>query len=230
MKRSSPKPARHSPLRLDERTLGAEPDGVSYIVYTSGSTGRPKGVAIAHSSICNFVRVAAVVYGIQETDRIYQQVILTRAEVSNPCGFFVPLLPALLLLLTHGVVQAHTLGQVVAAQWDQRVRWLGYAPLAGATLAVILLAYVNITPLPSLDSRDPSGRIWGENRVTLKNRELGWWFRFNTAPDTVVATAIAGAMPFYGDRYTIDTLGLNDTHIAHLEIETMGQGIAGAEK
>ncbi|NJL05110.1 MAG: hypothetical protein HC911_09445 [Chloroflexaceae bacterium] len=144
--------------------------------------------------------------------------------------FFVPLLPALLLLLTHGVVQAHTLGQVVAAQWDQRVRWLGYAPLAGATLAVILLAYVNITPLPSLDSRDPSGRIWGENRVTLKNRELGWWFRFNTAPDTVVATAIAGAMPFYGDRYTIDTLGLNDTHIAHLEIETMGQGIAGAEK
>lgn len=148
-----------------------------------------------------------------------------------PLGrFFVPMLPALMLLLTHGVMQAHTLGQAMVAQGDQRVRWLGAVPLAGALLAVILLAYVNITPLPSLDSRDPSGRIWGENRVTLKNRELGWWFRFNTPPDTVVATAIAGAMPFYGDRYTIDTLGLNDTHIAHLKIETMGQGIAGAEK
>jgi non-ribosomal peptide synthetase component F len=30
-----------------------------YVLYTSGTTGRPKGVAIAHPSICNFVRVAA---------------------------------------------------------------------------------------------------------------------------------------------------------------------------
>jgi len=63
-------------VRLDERTLQAEPDGISYIVYTSGSTGRPKGVAFAHSSICNFVRVAADVYGILQSDRIYQGMTL----------------------------------------------------------------------------------------------------------------------------------------------------------
>jgi non-ribosomal peptide synthetase-like protein len=43
-----------------------------YVVYTSGSTGRPKGVAIEHASICNFVRVAAEVYGIGADDRVYQ--------------------------------------------------------------------------------------------------------------------------------------------------------------
>ena len=43
-----------------------------YVIYTSGSTGRPKGVAIEHASICNFVRVAAEVYGIRPDDRVYQ--------------------------------------------------------------------------------------------------------------------------------------------------------------
>jgi len=34
-----------------------------YIIYTSGTTGNPKGVATEHASICNFVKVAAEVYG-----------------------------------------------------------------------------------------------------------------------------------------------------------------------
>jgi non-ribosomal peptide synthetase-like protein len=48
------------------------PDELAYIIYTSGSTGRPKGVAVGHPSICNFVRVAAEVYGITRDDRVYQ--------------------------------------------------------------------------------------------------------------------------------------------------------------
>ncbi|HSO68529.1 MAG TPA: Pls/PosA family non-ribosomal peptide synthetase [Arachnia sp.] len=47
-------------------------EDLAYAIYTSGSTGRPKGVPIEHGSICNFVRVAAEVYGIQGTDRFYQ--------------------------------------------------------------------------------------------------------------------------------------------------------------
>jgi non-ribosomal peptide synthetase-like protein len=47
-------------------------DPVCYIIYTSGTTGNPKGVAIAHASICNFVRVAAELYGYAPGDRIYQ--------------------------------------------------------------------------------------------------------------------------------------------------------------
>jgi non-ribosomal peptide synthetase-like protein len=43
-----------------------------YIIYTSGTTGNPKGVGIGHNSICNFVRVAAELYGYAPGDRVYQ--------------------------------------------------------------------------------------------------------------------------------------------------------------
>ena len=49
-----------------------EADPLCYVIYTSGSTGRPKGVGIRHSSICNFVRVAASQYGYRPDDRVYQ--------------------------------------------------------------------------------------------------------------------------------------------------------------
>ncbi|MDP9884171.1 non-ribosomal peptide synthetase-like protein [Sinomonas atrocyanea] len=61
-----------SPLRLSADERGPEQDQLAYIIYTSGSTGRPKGVAVEHASICNFVRVAAGVYGIRPDDRVYQ--------------------------------------------------------------------------------------------------------------------------------------------------------------
>ena len=60
-----------SPARLEPQP-GRADDALCYIVYTSGSTGRPKGVAVNHSSICNFVKVAADAYGFQPSDRVYQ--------------------------------------------------------------------------------------------------------------------------------------------------------------
>ncbi len=64
--------AGHDVGRLTDVERGDPVDDLAYIIYTSGSTGRPKGVAIDHSSICNFVRVAAEVYGIRARDRVYQ--------------------------------------------------------------------------------------------------------------------------------------------------------------
>ncbi|HYA51223.1 MAG TPA: non-ribosomal peptide synthetase, partial [Streptosporangiaceae bacterium] len=64
--------ARQSWDRLGAGEVGEPADGLCYIIYTSGSTGRPKGVAIEHASICNFVRVAAEVYGMRPGDRVYQ--------------------------------------------------------------------------------------------------------------------------------------------------------------
>ena len=49
-----------------------ETGSLCYVLYTSGTTGHPKGVAVAHSSICNFVRVAAERYGFGPGDRVYQ--------------------------------------------------------------------------------------------------------------------------------------------------------------
>ena len=57
-------------LSEDERAGAGE--ALAYVLYTSGTTGRPKGVAVAHPSICNFVRVAAETYGFEPGDRVYQ--------------------------------------------------------------------------------------------------------------------------------------------------------------
>ncbi|MGD6978682.1 MULTISPECIES: Pls/PosA family non-ribosomal peptide synthetase [Citricoccus] len=58
--------------RLGEYEKPEPVEDLAYIIYTSGSTGRPKGVAIEHPSICNFIRVAAEVYGYERDDRVYQ--------------------------------------------------------------------------------------------------------------------------------------------------------------
>ncbi|HRO29024.1 Pls/PosA family non-ribosomal peptide synthetase [Citricoccus sp.] len=58
--------------RLGEDEKPEPVEDLAYIIYTSGSTGRPKGVAIEHPSICNFLRVAAEVYGYRSDDRVYQ--------------------------------------------------------------------------------------------------------------------------------------------------------------
>ncbi len=70
-------------LDTDERAIdarAADPlsdvappvEPLCYIIYTSGTTGNPKGVGIGHASICNFVRVAAELYGYAAGDRVYQ--------------------------------------------------------------------------------------------------------------------------------------------------------------
>ena len=58
--------------RLTENEKSAPKNQLCYIIYTSGTTGHPKGVSIEHPSICNFVKVAAEVYGIEPHDRVYQ--------------------------------------------------------------------------------------------------------------------------------------------------------------
>ena len=60
------------PSRLTDAERGAPVEDLAYLIYTSGTTGKPKGVAIEHTSICNFVRVAAEVYGVRMQDRVYQ--------------------------------------------------------------------------------------------------------------------------------------------------------------
>ncbi len=64
------RPAARAPQR--QASAPAPKDELCYVIYTSGTTGNPKGVAIEHASICNFVRVAGEVYGIEQGDRAYQ--------------------------------------------------------------------------------------------------------------------------------------------------------------
>ncbi len=57
--------------RLIDAERGVLDNPLAYISYAADS-GRPEGVAIDHASICNFVKVAAEMYGIRPTDRVYQ--------------------------------------------------------------------------------------------------------------------------------------------------------------
>ncbi len=61
-----------SPARLADGEVAPPLDRVCYIIYTSGTTGNPKGVAVEHPGICNFVRVAAELYGFAPGDRVHQ--------------------------------------------------------------------------------------------------------------------------------------------------------------
>jgi hypothetical protein len=131
--------------------------------------------------------------------------------------FFVPLLPLLALLAALGFAQL------------QQALPTHLAVPALALLAAGALGW-QAPQLYASRTFDGAGRVWSENSVVEKNREIGLWLRAHTLPDTLLATGIAGAMPFYAERPTLDTLGLNDLHIAHLDVPTIGQGVAGAEK
>ena len=86
-------------------------DALSYIIYTSGSTGRPKGVAVNHSSICNFVTVAAEVYGYEPGDRVYQG--MTLAFDFSVEELWVPLISG--ATLVPSPADRHMLGDDLAA-------------------------------------------------------------------------------------------------------------------
>ena len=52
--------------------------------------------------------------------------------------------------------------------------------------------------------------------------ELSLYLLKTTTPQSLIAVPWAGRVPYYTDRPTIDTLGLNDLHIAHLERKQSG--------
>ena len=101
--------------RLDAEERGEPVDELAYIIYTSGTTGKPKGVAIEHSSICNFVRVAAETYGIESHDRAFQG--MTIAFDFSVEELWVPLMAGATLVPAPNT--ATLVGEELAAFLDQ---------------------------------------------------------------------------------------------------------------
>ncbi len=61
--------------------------------------------------------------------------------------------------------------------------------------------------------------ITGENKETTAveiTKQVGVYIDENCPRDEKVAFSGAGILPYYTDRYVIDTMGINDYHIAHL--------------
>ncbi len=66
--------------------------------------------------------------------------------------------------------------------------------------------------------------------VAERGKETGLWLRDNVPSNSLLATNTAGSVAYYSRLRIIDMLGLNDEHIAHREIKTLGKGFAGHEK
>jgi arabinofuranosyltransferase len=100
--------------------------------------------------------------------------------------------------------------------------------LAPVGLAVILLALSG----NALIRNDPNFNliIKGDDESLGIWRELGWWMHDHGAPGESIAASGAGAVAYYSDHETVDLLGLNDKHIAHMQSVDMGAGAAGHEK
>ncbi len=66
------KPIIKKQSKIRPKIADFSPDNLCYIIYTSGTTGHPKGVGVTHRAVCNYVQSALKIYGITESDRVYQ--------------------------------------------------------------------------------------------------------------------------------------------------------------
>lgn len=127
--------------------------------------------------------------------------------------FLMPALPVLFIAATAGI------GVVADAVRPRRVGRLAIGLLGG-----VLIVNAFWFSWPRRD--ETLGFISQINRGWT---ELGVWLRANTDAHSVIAVGAVGRIPYYADRYTIDMLGLTDTHIAHVDVP-LGAGMPGHEK
>ncbi len=122
--------------------------------------------------------------------------------------FIVPVLPLLFLPAAFGaLLMLRTSGE----QFSYAVARPAFALLFAAVLMGFL--YHSLHPFVEFN-RNLHGQ-----RVTI-----GRWMAKNLPPDTTIAVTAAGAIPYYSKLPTLDMLGLNDEHIAHVDTSTFDQG------
>ncbi len=143
--------------------------------------------------------------------------------------FFVPILPPAYILVATGLAEAY---------WSVR-RWMragtdssrGHVLLRIAATAVGVVGLVALLGFSSLrGEHELFVASFQAARATQARVAMGRWLRDNVPGDTYVAVDAAGQIPYYSRLRALDMFGVNDVHTAHLEVETMGQGVPGHEK
>lgn len=152
--------------------------------------------------------------------------------------FFVYSAPLLLLLATIGLRQMH-------AFLSARVSVAATPALVVAVLLAMATASRNVLAPVLLPERQSWFEPHSELRFPIVEgpRQYTWFDNYfvdrqaaavrhlsGISPTGIIASTPAGAVAYFGKFQVIDMLGLNDEHIAHVPIESMGQGRAGHEK
>ena len=131
--------------------------------------------------------------------------------------FFVPLVPALVLL------QLETIAELAARLERSAQRRAAYAVL---TAAVAFSGF-----LPTLNPRRQPHNRAILARVQVEQWTLaGHWLKSHMQPGTLLAAEPVGALAYFSDLPIVDMLGVNDEHIAHLQTPNLGHSTAGHEK
>jgi len=142
--------------------------------------------------------------------------------------FFVPILPALYLLVAMGVGEAY---MSLETWFRERGRggWLLW--LRGVCRLLTLGGVLALFTLSSLGGEQELFiRRFQASEATRARITMGRWLRERLPPDTFIAVDAAGQIPYYSEMRTLDMFGVNDEHTAHMKVETMGQGVPGHEK
>jgi hypothetical protein len=143
--------------------------------------------------------------------------------------FLLPALPFGAIALFAG---GQLIGQRILARRSESARALG---ALGAVATIGLIAFTAQAPLrdrTSLTRTHPETQRARAERAADINDDyfrVGRFLRETFPPDTLIATNAAGIIPYEARLPTIDMLGLNDEHIAHLDIE-LGRGALSHEK
>ncbi len=143
--------------------------------------------------------------------------------------FFVPMLPAAYILATTGLVEAYrSLQHWVAKVTNSSRVLLILRCVAFSVLAAALVALFHFS--------SPGGEHklfivhFQAAKATHARSALGKWLHDNVPADTFIAVDAAGQIPYYSGLRTLDMFGVNDVHTAHLNVDTMGEGVPGHEK
>jgi hypothetical protein len=143
--------------------------------------------------------------------------------------FFVPLMPPVYILASAGGVEAY----------ESVKGWVGRLTGSNAILGgvrYIAISFVALGGALLLGSSSLHGEHelfvarFQAARATHARVALGKWLRENVPADTYIGVDAAGQIPYYAGLRTLDMFGVNDVHTAHLEVESMGQGVPGHEK
>jgi arabinofuranosyltransferase len=133
--------------------------------------------------------------------------------------FVVPVIPVMAVVFTAGL--ARLLSALQESFGEQRRSSL-FASWA------LLMVVVAVQILPAYRGRQ--AQYVDADRERMGDRvAIGMWLGEHY-PNATIAVNAAGAIPFYSGLNTIDMLGLNDRHIARVEVGALGQGVAGHEK
>ena len=131
--------------------------------------------------------------------------------------FFVPILPFIYILFADSLKNIYF---YIVEKWSTS---LHRSLFLKATSLLIFLFIVVITIRPSFYGTEYN-RILIEKKVEKGRMIIGKWTKKHWPASTKIALVPAGIIPFYSELYSIDLVGLNDKHIAHVKVPNFGKG------